>query len=263
MYNLFKRYWLTLFILLLFTPNQTKAQPDILKLHRIWAIDLNQDVTVLKLADIDEDETSEILLGFWDGDSGHIGIYRGTDGLLIKTGENVRTRGIIDLDVGDIDGDQDLEVVIVGDSPIYWTYWHGSQIFVFDANQLSLRWQGVIEYQLVECVEANDIDNDDTAEVFFGSYYWTEDSTFAGYKRGYERNYKGTLYDFNGNKKSLHTEDKSVGWRKFLVDDIDNDSYTEVICGTGFAKWLEFWLGPTYYWRNVYLWVIQEDGSHP
>lgn len=110
-------------------------------------------------------------------------------------------------------------------------------------------------------MEANDIDKDDTAEVFIGSYYWTKDTAFTGSKVAYEKYYEGTLYNFNGAKKSLLTKDKSAGWRRFLTDDIDNDSYNEVVCGTGFAKTLEFWLGPIYYWRNVYLWVIEEDGS--
>jgi hypothetical protein len=152
-----------MFVFILINPNQIRAQPDILQLHRIWSKDLDQDVTVMKLADINRDGTNEILLGLWDGDSGHIEVLSGSDGFLIKTGENIHTRGIIDLDVGNIDGDQDLEVLVVGDSPIYWSYWHGSQIFVFDVHQLSLQWQGVIEYQLVECVKANDIDKDDTA----------------------------------------------------------------------------------------------------
>lgn len=225
-----------MFVFILFNSNQIKAQPDILQLHRLWSKDLDQDVTVIKLADINRDGTNEILLGLWDGDSGHIEVLSGSDGFLTKTGENIHTRGIIDLDVGDIDGDQDLEVVVVGDSPIYWTYWHGSQIFVFDAHQLSLQWQGVIEYQMVECVEANDIDKDDTAEVFIGSYYWTKDTAFTGPKVAYEKYYKGTLYNFDGAKKGLLTKDRSAGWRRFLADDIDSDSYTEVVCGTGLLK---------------------------
>ncbi|MGB2696672.1 MAG: FlgD immunoglobulin-like domain containing protein [Candidatus Zixiibacteriota bacterium] len=261
MNTLIKRFGLIVFVFLLFIPNQIKAKPDILELHRIWTKYLDQDLTTLKLADLDQDGTNEILLGFWDGDSGHIEVFRGSDGLLIKTGEKIHTRGIIDMDVGDIDGDQDLEVVLVGESPIYWTYWYGSQVCVLDVQQLSLQWQGVIEYQLVECVEATDLDKDDTAEVFVGSYFWTEDSAFSGNKRSYEKYYEGTLYNLDGSIKKLITEDKSAGWRSFLTDDIDNDSYNEIVCGTGFAKWLEFWLGPKYHWRNVYLWVIDDDGS--
>ena len=261
MSSLIKRFCWVMFVFILFNPNQTKAQPDILQLHRIWAKDLDQDITALKLADLNENGINEIFVSLWDGDSGHVEVFSGPDGFLFKTGENIRTRGIIDLDVGDIDGDQDLEVVVVGDSPIYWAYWRGSQICVFDADQLSLQWQGVIENQLVECVEASDIDKDDTAEVFIGSYYWIEDTAFTGPKVAYEKYYEGTLYNFNGAKKSLFTKDKSAGWRRFMTDDIDNDSYSEIVCGTGFAKTLEFWLGPIYYWRDVYLWVIEEDGS--
>ncbi|MGB2696673.1 MAG: hypothetical protein WBD28_02285, partial [Candidatus Zixiibacteriota bacterium] len=75
-----KKLWILLFLFLLIIPNKSIAQPDTLKLHRIWAIDLYEDITALRLADLDGDGVNEIFVGLWDGDSGYIEVFSGLNG---------------------------------------------------------------------------------------------------------------------------------------------------------------------------------------
>jgi len=256
-----KEFVALIFLCLLFIPSQLNAQPDTLKLNRLWEVDLDQEITALKLADLDEDGTNEILAGLWDGDSGYVEVFNGLNGMLMKRSEKIHTHNIIEMDVGDIDGDGDLEVVLIAEAPIYWTDWFGSLVCVFEASQLNFEWQSIIGYQKIKSIEADDIDKDDTAEVFVGSYYWSYDTAFTGDKRAYIKEYEGALYSLDGMKKVLHTEDLSVSWRKFLTCDLDQDSYNEIVCGNGFTKRTQFPYGWTYYSREVWLQVIDQDGS--
>lgn len=259
--NLIDKLCICLLLSFVFTSSQLIAQPAALDLHRIWAVDLDWDVTTLRLADLDGDGTNEIFVGLWDGDSGYIEVFDGLNGILSKRSEKIRTPGITDVDVGDIDGDGDLEVILVAEVPPLWVNWYGSWVYVLGARQLDLEWQKIIGFQILRSVEAADIDKDDTAEVVIGSYAWSYDTAFAGPKRAYTKQYDGALYYLDGMENTLYTEDLSVSWRKFLIGDIDHDSYDEIVCGNGFTKSVIFTGGWSYYSREVWLQVIDQDGS--
>jgi len=250
-----------LFFCFLFAPTQLNAQPDTLELHRIWAVDLDQQVTALRLADLDGDGTNEILVALCHGDSGHIQVFNGSNGILSKTSQKIRGDGITDMDVGDIDGDGNSEVVVVEDASSFWTDWRGSLACVLAGQELHLEWQGVIPFQMLTCAEVEDIDQDDTAEVFTGSYTWSYDTAFAGSKLAYVKEYGGALYSLDGANKVLHPEDSSVSWGKFLAYDIDHDSYDEIVCGVGFTHLMQFVSGQKSDLRQVSLWVMDQDGS--
>ena len=250
-----------LFLCFLFAPTQLNAQPDTLELHRIWAVDLDQDVTALRLTDLDGDGINEIFVALCHGDSGQIQVLSGSDGILSKTSQKIRGDGITDMDVGDIDGDGNSEVVLVEDASSFWTDWRGSLACVLNGQELDLEWQGVIPFQMLTCAEVEDIDQDGTAEVFTGSFTWSYDTAFAGSKLAYVKEYRGALHYLDGAKKVLQSEDSSLSWDRFLTYDIDRDSYNEVVCGVGFTHLMQFASGRKSDLRQISLWVIDQDGS--
>ncbi len=259
--HLINKLWICLFLSLLFTSGQLNAQPGRLELHRIWAVDLDREVTALRLADLDGDGTNEIFVGLSDGDSAHIEIFNGSNGILNRTSDRIRSGRIMDMDAGDIDGDGDLEVVLAADVSTYWSDWYGSLVGVLDAQGLRLEWQGIIGLQILTCVEVEDMDQDNTAEVFIGSYNWSYETAFSGPKRALVKLYEGALYCLDGTTKALYTEEVLFSWNRFVVEDVDHDSYKEIVCGNTFTRLMQFMTGRSYYLRQAWLSVIDQDGS--
>lgn len=241
-----KKLWILLFLSLLITPNKSVALPPTLKLDRIWALDIQGNVTALRLADSDGDKRNEILLGVWEGDSGCIQVFEGHNGMLSGTSESINKpdHEIIDMDVDDIDGNQNLELLVGVTSVTYDEYYNKSFIYVFNTAELRLEWDTWIVGQL-RSIEVEDIDQDDTAEVFLATAYsWFSDN--IGHS-GYDcfLHYSGRLYYMNGADATSTIIDASSGYWKLLADDIDQDSYKEVLCGTfwGFGEWYCSWDG--------------------
>lgn len=259
--DLMRKLCTCLFLCLLFAPDYLNAQPDTLELHRIWAVDLDQEVTLLKLADLNGDGISQILVAFYGSDSGHIEVFHGSNGILSRTSESIRSGGITDADAGDIDGDGDFEIVMVAHARTYWKDWYGSVVCVLDAKELRSEWEEIIDSEILTSVEADDTDKDDTAEVFIGSHTWSYDTAFAGHKLAYVKQSEGALYYLDWARKVLHAEEFSLSWSKLLACDIDHDSYNEIVCANGFARAMEFVTGSRYYLRQVWLSLIDEDGS--
>lgn len=259
--DLMRKLCACLSLCLLFAPDYLNAQPDTLELHRIWAVDLDQEVTLLRLADLNGDGISQILVALYGSDSGHIEVFNGSNGILSGAGESIRSGDITGLDVGDIDGDGDFEIVMVADARTYWKDWYGSLVCVFDAQDLLSEWKEIIGFETLTCVEADDIDKDDTAEVFIGSHTWSYDTAFAGHKLAYVKQSEGALYYLDWTRKALQVEECSLSFSKLLACDIDHDSYKEIVCANGFARAMEFVTGSRYYLRQVWLSLIHEDGS--
>ena len=259
--DLMRKLCACLFLCLLFAPAHLNAQPDTLELHRIWAVDLDQKITLLRLADLNGEGINQILVGLCGSDSAHIEVFNGSNGILSTTGESIRSGDITDLDVGDIDGDGDLEIVMVADARTYWKDWYGSLVCVFDAQDLLSEWREIIGFETLTCVEADDIDRDDTAEVLIGSHLWSYDTAFAGHKLAYVKQCQGALYCLDWTRKALQVEECSLGFSKLLACDIDHDSYSEIVCANGFARAMEFVTGFRYHLRQVWLSLIDQDGS--
>lgn len=241
-----KRLWILLFLFMLIIPNKSIAQTATLKLDRIWALDIQGNVTALRLADSDGDGISEILVGVWEGDSGYIQIFEGHNGLLSGTSESIHKpdHEVIDMDVGDIDGDRNLELLVGVTSVTYDVYYNKSFIYVFKMAELRLEWDTWIQGQL-RSMEVEDIDQDDTAEVFLGTAYswYSENIGHSGYDCFLH--YSGRLYYMNGGDATPTIMDASSGYWKLLADDIDQHSYKEILCGTfwGFGESYCSWDG--------------------
>jgi hypothetical protein len=259
--DLMRKLCACLFLCLLFAPGYLNAQPDTLELHRIWAVDLDQDVTALRLADLNGDAINEIFAALWRNDSGHIQVFSGSNGILSGTSESIRSGSITDMDVGDIDGDGDFEIVTVADARKYWKDWYGSLVCVLDAQELRSEWEEIIDFETLTCVEADDTDRDDTTEVFIGSRTWTYDTAFAGHKLAYVKQCEGALYYLDWTKKALHVEESSLSFSKLLACDIDHDSCNEIVCANALARAMEFVTGFRYHLRKVWLSLIDQDGS--
>ena len=232
-----KKLWILLFLFLLIIPNKSIAQPDTLKLHRIWAIDLYEDITALRLADLDGDGVNEIFVGLWDGDSGYIEVFSGLNGILIKRSEKNPAHKIIDLDVGDIDGDDHLELVVGADT----SFWQDSSLVcAFDVVDLHLDWEKRIQHK-VKTIEVHDINYDGTAEVFIGTSYWRYRWYWEFGFDCYESLHKGALFYWNSKDTVLNCIDTSMAYCKFLVADINKDSFDEIVCGTFYDSSYECW----------------------
>lgn len=259
--DLMRKLCACLFLCLLFAPGYLNAQPDTLELHRIWAVDLDQEITLLRLADLNGDGVNQILVGLCGSDSAHIEVFNGSNGFLNRTSESIRSGGTTDLDVGDIDGDGDFEIILVADAGTYWKDWHGSLVCVLNAQDLLAEWKEIIGFETLTCVEADDIDKDDTAEVFMGSHLWSYDTAFAGHKLAYVKQCEGALYYLDWTRKALQVEECSLSFSKLLACDIDHDSFNEIVCANSLARALEFVAGFRYHLRQVWLSLIDEDGS--
>jgi hypothetical protein len=233
-----KKLWIPLFLFLLIIPNKLLAQPATLELHRIWAIDLDQDVTALRLADLDGEGTNEIFVGLWDGDSGYIEVFSGLNGIFIQTSEKIPAHKIIDLDVGDIDGDQDLDLVVGADST---DFNDNSLICVLEIQKLSLDWQVRIGEE-VKSVEVQDIGNDDTAEIFIGTSLYTSE-TLVDEPWCYESRFqqRGSLYRLNGPDSIVSCIDDSFRtwftYWKIIAEDVNQDSLVDIVCGTYYSSY--------------------------
>lgn len=238
---------------------QVKARPAELELHRIWAIDLDRDVTALRLADLNGDGTNEIFVGLWDGDSAYIEVFSGFNGILIERSEKICTHKASDLDVGDIDGDKYLEVVVVS----------GPLVSVLDAPELSLSWDTTIDGNSLISVEVNDINNDDTAEVFIGTYVVFSDGGYDDGVSWWEVYYFGALYylqpKFNASGTILKCLDSSLAYQRLMAHDINQDSFNEIVCGAIYAdEWgYDMHPGPEYVngYRKTEIKVIDKNGS--
>jgi hypothetical protein len=261
-----KKLWILLFLSLLITPNKSIAQPATLKLDRIWALDIQGNVTALRLADSDGDKRNEIFVGLWDGDSGYVEVFSGFNGIFIQRSEKIPAHKVIDLDIGDIDGDQNLEVVIGADTTHVNRY--NSLICVLDAEGLVLGWQERIQGK-VKSIETEDIDQDDTSEVFIGTsawYYEYIDSIFASW---WERYYFGALYyvqpKVNGSEAVLRCLDTSLAYQKLMACDINQDSFNEIVCGGVYASesGCDLHPGPEWVWggRRGEIKLIDKNGS--
>jgi len=256
-----------LFLFLLITPNTSIAQPATLELHRIWAIDLDQDVTALRLADLDGDGINEIFVGLWDGDSGYVEVFSGFNGILLQRSMKIPAHKIIDLDVGDIDGDQDREVVIGAHSITYPWYapYPPHTIYVLAMPELCLDWQTPIVGE-VKSIEVEDIDQDDTAEVFIGTTY-----RHSGYTVGHTgwfgwQRYSGNLYYMKPEDTTVIKMDASTGYWKLVAHDTDQDLCSEIVCVTfygfgevygGWDPWREY----AEYRETARVVVVDQDTS--
>ena len=251
-----KRLWILLFLSLLITPNKSIAQPDTLELHRIWVIDLDHDITALRLADLDGDGTNEIFVGLWYGDSGYVEVFSGFNGIFLQRSQKIDAHKVSDLDVGDIDGDQNLDLVVGTDKSVIW---------VLSGEQMYIQWQRNL-VGIIKNVEVEDIDQDDTAEIFVGtayrSYEWTggHSSWFSWEK------YSGNLYFINPEDTTTTKIDASKGYWKLVAHDIDQDLYSELVCVTfyGYGMVDGVWDPPSEYGEyseNSHIFILDQDTS--
>lgn len=231
-----KKPGILVLLCLLTTLGQVKAQPAKLELHRIWAVDLDQGVTVLELADFNGDGVEEIFIGSFS-DSGFIHIFDATD--EIQVGRSPGTIGrVTAIAVGDIDNDSIAEIVAGTD---------GGYLYVLNSDDLTVQWISdtvkVLEEPTdtsismfnteIRSIALSDHDGDDTMKVFIGTYTHYAVS-YDSPHRWFHIEKRGSLFEMNPKTYRFSRIGPGAAFSKLKIDDIGEDGFEHLICGATF-----------------------------
>jgi hypothetical protein len=165
----------------------------------------NDDVCVIRAADIDRDGKDEIIIG----SRKKITIYKVQGGDIVKLAESTQVEGeVVSIAVQDIDRDGRHEIVccVKGRPKVYIFRFHRTLVFV----------KHVTFKQTVSYIAIGDIDGDGTFEVIVKTYG----------KMG------GILYIFSlesGKKVDKYSHNIRHGRGVVIAEDINNDGKCEII----------------------------------